>query len=427
MDKKTIRIAFGIAACSVLSACNLTVEIDGGVGGSVTSSDGLIDCPEVSCKHDYQDTSEVVTLAAVANQGYTFVGFTDAEKKCINGADDASNSGTCLVSVGLGKSITAIFSTEGDVGCTSPTQQLPVDFGTLGLDVYADSAWSCLQRDDTSHDLFHGCIDWHSSVHAHWAVLRAGNYQEITPEVENVLTRLQSSALDDERDYMASRPTFEMPYGRSWFLALAIEYERLSNDGAVAGMADDMAATLRDYLSNRVIDPEIREYRNHTWALIQLLRFYRHRDDSAGESWVHAQVDANYLTFNPQVNLVMDITRPDFFSLWGNWAHLLGLRDPKALRAWLDQQAIADGDLRALSDSNSSHQLGMNPSRLWGLSWAAQVSDDPRFRSAINNHVMAIENTHIEERNNYGAYGHWVPQFAMYGLTQPMTCSNSNQ
>ncbi len=423
MDKKTIRIVFSIAICFGLSACNLTVEIDGDIGGSVTSSDGFIDCPEVSCKYDYKNTGEVVTLTAVEDQGYTFVGFDDADKKCINGEDDAFISGTCIVAVGSTKKITAKFYFEGEVGCISPAQQSPVDFGALGLDVYADSAWSCLQRDDTSYQLFHGCIDWHSAVHAHWAVLRASNHQQtISPEADSILARLQSSALDDERAYMMSRPSFEMPYGRSWFLALAIEYERLVDDGAVEAMADDMASSLREYLSNRVIDPRIREYKNHTWALTQLLRFYKHRNDGEGESWVNAQVDAYYLTYDSQVNLAIDFTRSDFFSLWGNWAHLLGLRDPLALESWLDQQVISDADLQVITSTSSAHQLGMNPSRVWGLSWAAQVSDDPRFKTAISEHVTEIEKTHINSSSNYGAYGHWVPQFATYALSQSMTC-----
>ena len=28
------------------------------------------------------------------------------------------------------------------------------------------------QREDTGHAVFHGCYDWHSAVHAHWALLR---------------------------------------------------------------------------------------------------------------------------------------------------------------------------------------------------------------------------------------------------------------
>ncbi len=306
------------------------------------------------------------------------------------------------------------------LSCTpTPTPNISEPFFTGDLSKYSDSAWSCLQNQDTSHFLFHGCIDWHSSVHAHWAVLRYGNHDTVTAAVDSVIVRLQSNALQQERDYMADRPNFEMPYGRAWFLALAIEYERRVSDGAVSGMANDMATSLRDFLSTNTIDPAIREYGNHTWALTQLLRFYRHRGDTEGEAWVHTQVDNNYLNYDPAINPAIDLDRPDFFSVWGNWAHLLGLRDREKLKTWLDQQVISSEDLAVVANPNSAHQLGMNPSRAWGLSWVVQVSDEPKFADALTAHIAAIEQTHEEEKNDYFAYGHWVPQFAMYALTQP--------
>ena len=37
-------------------------------------------------------------------------------------------------------------------------------------------------RTDTTHAVFHGCYDWHSSVHGHWALVRVarvtGGHQE---------------------------------------------------------------------------------------------------------------------------------------------------------------------------------------------------------------------------------------------------------
>src|SRR4030095_6808193 len=37
-----------------------------------------------------------------------------------------------------------------------------------------DTIAEAIQRRDTRHAIFHGCYDWHSAVHAHWALLRIG-------------------------------------------------------------------------------------------------------------------------------------------------------------------------------------------------------------------------------------------------------------
>ncbi len=299
------------------------------------------------------------------------------------------------------------------------------DMSTAGPDVsklraYMLSAYACTQSNDTGHSLFHGCIDWHSAVHGHWAVLRYANHVEPTDEADDIVAALQSATLAQERSFMNASPNFEMPYGRAWFLALTLEYEQLAGDDQLAAMAADIAASLRGFLDSRTIDPLVREYGNHSWALAQLLRYYRSRGDNDGISWTEAQVDAHYLDYDSGAALIIDHSRPDFFSLWGNWAMLLGLRDPSALQNWLDQQAIPDAALLPIDIANSSHQLGINPSRAWGLWWALSVTGDARFELAIAAHRREMTETHEERQDDYGSYGHWVPQFVIYANTQPL-------
>ena len=43
---------------------------------------------------------------------------------------------------------------------------------TAALNTMADSISAAVERTDTDHPVFHGCIDWHSAVHGHWALLR---------------------------------------------------------------------------------------------------------------------------------------------------------------------------------------------------------------------------------------------------------------
>lgn len=105
-------LALGMA--SLLSGCNLGISIvdsngNKNAGGSVTSTDGKIDCPAVSCAFNYPGMSEKVTLLALPAPGYQFAGFSNAAKECSNGADNALSTGTCVVTASLPKTITATF------------------------------------------------------------------------------------------------------------------------------------------------------------------------------------------------------------------------------------------------------------------------------------------------------------------------------
>lgn len=92
---------------------------------------------------------------------------------------------------------------------------------------------------------------------------------------------LSPSAVAAERDYLKARPRFEMPYGRAWFLRLAIDYEKRFADGRLSPMADDVAWSLVSYFKYAKPDPASSSYQSASWALIDLLdygRFTHNRD-----------------------------------------------------------------------------------------------------------------------------------------------------
>lgn len=112
------------AMVATLSGCNLTVSVvdslgNENTGGTVASSDGNIDCPDVVCSFNYPGFSEQVTLTATAASGYEFGGYTDADKNCSNGADDSLATGICVTTAGMPKTITATF-VDASIGDPCP-------------------------------------------------------------------------------------------------------------------------------------------------------------------------------------------------------------------------------------------------------------------------------------------------------------------
>ena len=158
---------------------------------------------------------------------------------------------------------------------SSPAEQRKI---ALAL---SEPAARCVQRKDTKHPAFHGCIDWHSAVHGTWALVAYtamtgdGRYESLIKDI------LQPKHLDKELRFLQSNTAFELPYGRAWFLRLALEYERHYRDGKLLPMGDFVASTLLTHYTHTVPDPRSPEYESSSWAIINLLDFYEFRSDKA--------------------------------------------------------------------------------------------------------------------------------------------------
>src|ERR1700694_3172508 len=94
---------------------------------------------------------------------------------------------------------------------------------------FAEQIRGAVARRDTEHAIFHGCIDWHSAVHGHWALLTVARLSGDEALRSFVIERL--AAIEAERRLIAADPAFEMPYGRAWFLRLAAEAEHSGEQG----------------------------------------------------------------------------------------------------------------------------------------------------------------------------------------------------
>lgn len=288
-----------------------------------------------------------------------------------------------------------------------------------------------IARADTDHPVFHGCVDWHSAVHGHWALLRiarvAGAHADEAAAADRSMTAegIAQEAADLER-----RPAFEMPYGRTWFLRLAVEHERWSlatggkDPQRLRAMADAVARSLRDLYERRAPDPATREYANDAWVLVQLHDYFRHRGDESGLRRVGELVHKHFLGDAPALRFGADAETPEFFSRFGNWAYLVAnTRDADTLGKFLDARRIGDEELRPIETPRpQAHHAGMNWSRAWALRAlsraCAREADRRRFDRAFLEHVRVGLRQFEGQAKDDLKFGHWVPQFAVYALTE---------
>lgn len=293
-------------------------------------------------------------------------------------------------------------------------------FRASRTDIAADLAApiaTCVMKHDTSHSAFHGCIDWHSAVHGVWALTAfswATGDQRYRATIELLL---QPALVAQERNYLADHPGFEMPYGRAWFLRLAIDYRKAFGTALLDGMADDVAQSLVAHYKEVTPDPTSSAYDSATWALINLYDYAVARQQTQIEDFVKAQVRKHYLTSAPCPLQKAEVATGEFMAICTNWAWLVAkVSDREQFVPWLERFLPSELSMEPIAAPASTHQVGLNFSRAWGL-WALyRKTDDPRFLSLYLRHIHATYDQPRLWKGDYRSVAHWVAQFGMLAL-----------
>ena len=170
------------------------------------------------------------------------------------------------------------------------TDELWQDFLADRSDLYntlAPPIVECFQRRDSAFDplspIFHGCLDWHSGVHAGYSHVamyhRTGSYayrqlfeQQAFPQ--------GVSLVPAEHAYQQAKgadlPLTENPYGFGWFLVLAREWKLATGRDDFKQMADYAASMMQTWFQARLDTGTARNFilnnahANYSWSLINL-------------------------------------------------------------------------------------------------------------------------------------------------------------
>jgi hypothetical protein len=277
-----------------------------------------------------------------------------------------------------------------------------------------------VQRHDTIHPAFHGCIDWHSACHAVWALLAARGLTgdaQYDPIVDGILMPAKLAA---EASDLAARPQFEMPYGRAWFLRLALEDRLVTGSTRLTFMARDIAASLTAQYRVRLADPFAREYANPCWALINLLDY----------AAVESRTDITEIVRDAAHTLTTFLDRlpteseeeswPDFMAVTPMFCEMIvraGAIEPQALMAKVGPRLLA---LTPILSPRKAHHYALNFSRGWALLALAEATADEGLLALALDHIETGLFRPSWWRGDYRSVSHWVPQFGIFALQRAM-------
>lgn len=277
----------------------------------------------------------------------------------------------------------------------------------------------CVRRRDTRHPAFHGCIDWHSSVHGTWALLAFGAARRDARPHPLAMGALSASRLARERSDLAADPAFEMPYGRAWFLRLVREFEQAApGDLRLREFGDDVAASLVRRYAERAPDPGARDYDSDAWALVNLHEYAVHRGDAPLRDRVESLVRQ---AFVPVAGRCHDRVRErGFMAVCAIHAWLVSRVLPRqAFVGWVGGFMPPENVPAPLTSAASAHLNGLNFSRAWGLWHVWTVTREAAYRDHYAAHVLESYRRRESWDGDYRTVRHWVAQFGMLAI-QPL-------
>jgi DUF2891 family protein len=369
----------------------------------------------------------------------------------------------------LGIAISAIAFATSAVGCSTATEEEVADTagddndnvlrasletrpGDTELDAFSRRAeWidtygsipaGCVNRHDAlhgTHAIFHGCYDWHSSVHAHWAVYRmdlsgTGTRRNHADAIDARFVEADIARVATELDADAG---FENPYGRAWLLHLAADHERWNTERRgeasrrLRGLGDRVAQAFVDEIAKRAPDPRRADYQSDAWMLAQLLLYGRATSQPAFETAAASAIRDRFQKGGVlRWSETNDADPSSFMSTFWSSVYAIALAtDARTTLDAIDPASLPDEAITPVPDpgvATDVHHLGINWSRAWAIKALARHAKTAlgdgsettkRLVRAYHAHVLAGRERHFRYRGNYFAYDHWVPQFAVYAIT----------
>lgn len=261
--------------------------------------------------------------------------------------------------------------------------------------------------------VFTGSFDWHSSVHAHWALLSMARLTDDMLLQRKLLARLTSENLEAERAFLISVENieFEMPYGRAWLLLMLAELSKHEENNYV--LLDSFREALEQQLvlwleqnstSNEVVlnggyQPWLfifllLQFSQPSLEILRRLETLRSQIENTRETITTTQPEESDSFYLPAILYLIDHTK-----------------NPRE-KSFCYCDDITPQFNQNLSFQNC-HQAGMNVVRLWPYALEKPVNGGGgRFFKSLERILSKPD----QWKGSFELISHWVPQFIWLGL-----------
>ncbi len=296
-----------------------------------------------------------------------------------------------------------------------------------------------LRTPNEMHPAFYGCLDWHSSVHGHWMLVRLlKQFPNLSKanEIRSVLNKtFTTENITTEAKYFNSTTSrsFERTYGWGWELQLQQELKSWNDpDGKkwssiLQPLTDTVIKLWKDFLPKQTYATRSGTHGNTAFGLVFALDYARAVDDNDFEK---AIITTAKRLFYKDVNIpaIWEPNGADFLSPSLEEADLMKrILSKKDFNNWFNKffPTAAINNIIKLpvvsdrTDYQIVHLDGLCFSRSWCLRGIAEnLPTADRRKKIFQKAAVHLLDTGL---NNVvsGGYGgeHWLASFAVYALS----------
>jgi Protein of unknown function (DUF2891) len=325
----------------------------------------------------------------------------------------------------------------------SKWEQFKIDREDL-LGKLAPAFVSCFARRDSAIDpgapIFHGCLDWHSAVHAaysHHVMLRRTDDDKYLDLIDAQFAPQGISLVPAEEAYEQAKgldvPLTENPYGFGWFLVLAKERELTTGDEDLRSMADYAAQQLVTWFDARIADGDAQQFildrahPNYSFSLLNLdvwARYTKDKDllaavDRAAAPLMETALDGICPVDKDILPNATGFQSPCLMRL-AAVAHIKG----DAAKAWVTKRLPKKLDIDPVTEPTNCHSGGLNFTRAFALYQLYRLTGNTDYRDnyadLIRYHVGRPD-LYMGEMYagdpDYMCYSHWVAQVGVRAIS----------
>ena len=290
---------------------------------------------------------------------------------------------------------------------------------------------------------FYGCLDWHSSVHGHWLLVRMLNTAKDAVNRDEIIEKLNISfTTENIRGELASlnrenNASFERPYGLAWFLQLTAELRQSSIPEAkiwldtLLPLEEEIVARVSAWLPKLAYPIRTGEHSQTAFAFGLMLDWAKISGNKEFEALLTSRVK-EYYQADKQCPLAYEPSGQDFLSPclaeadlmrrvmakheYSQWLSAFFPSLTASTSNWLAPATVTDK-----TDGKLAHLDGLNISRAWMIEGiiSALPDDDARLtvlKKTLKAHREAGLSAVFDDMHYMGS--HWLGSFASYLETQ---------
>jgi hypothetical protein len=304
----------------------------------------------------------------------------------------------------------------------------------------ADSLTDAVLLPSQLHPSFYGCLDWHSSVHGHWLLLKVLKQFPATPIKDSIIQILgnsfQSQKIKEEAAYFTKYKTtksYERTYGWAWLLKLDEELYTWNDPlakqwrEALQPLTKQVVTLWKEFLPKQTYPNRTGVHPNTAFGLVFALQWSRTIKDTSFENAIIKKAKTFYLD-NTASPAYLEPDGSDFLSPGLETADLMKLVlpqqqfvswlnkffEPRSIKRITEMPAVSDR-----TDFQIVHLDGLALSRAWCMKGIAKVLPASHPLKKVFEKTAADFLNQALPNVTSGNYGgdHWLASFALYALS----------